>query len=152
VNLNDLRKSPLLQSLSDEEIKQLVDNAEPVSLRAGETLIRQGEPGDAAYVLLKGEFEVQMQSGQTLIKIGVRNPGEIVGEMALLSRSPRNASVISKTGASPCASLRRLVRFPNPAQPDRPALGDGAAGSKRRSPPPEREDGRAGHAERRAGP
>jgi signal transduction histidine kinase len=74
-----------------------MDSAKPVSLRAGEILIRQGEPGDAAFVILKGEFEIQKQTGQSLIKIDVRNPGDVVGEMALLSRAPRNATVIAKT-------------------------------------------------------
>jgi signal transduction histidine kinase len=97
VNLQDLRKSPLFNGLSDQELQQLMDNAEPVSLRAGEILIRQNDPGDSAYVVIKGEFEVEKQSGQSLIKIDVRNPGDVVGEMALLSRGPRNATVISKT-------------------------------------------------------
>jgi Signal transduction histidine kinase len=70
--------------------------AEPVSLRAGEILIKQGELGDAAYVVISGDFEVQKQSGQSLIKIDVRNPGDVVGEMALLSRAPRNATLIAK--------------------------------------------------------
>lgn len=97
MNLQDLRKSPIFQGLSDEELQQLMDMAEPVTLRAGDLLIRQGEPGDAAYVLIKGDFEVQKQTGQSLIKIDVRNPGDVVGEMALLSRTPRNASIIAKT-------------------------------------------------------
>ena len=99
MNLNDLRKSALFQGLSDEELTRLMDMAEPVSLRAGECLIRQGDHGDSAYVLTKGEFEIQKQSGQSLIKIAVRNPGDVVGEMALLSRTTRNASVIAKTEA-----------------------------------------------------
>lgn len=74
-----------------------MDMAESVSLRAGELLIKQGEPGDAAYVVMSGDFEVQKQSGQSLIKIDVRNPGDVVGEMALLSRAPRNATLIAKT-------------------------------------------------------
>src|SRR5688572_27212220 len=97
MNLNDLRKSPLFQGLSDEELNRLMDMAEPVVLRAGDILIRQGDLGDSAYVILKGEFEIQKQTGQSLIKIDVRNPGDVVGEMALLSRGPRNATVISKT-------------------------------------------------------
>jgi signal transduction histidine kinase len=99
MNLSDLRKSPLFQGLSDDELKRLVDMADPFSLRAGETLIRQGELGDAAYVVIHGEFEVQKQSGQSLIKIDVRNPGDVVGEMALLSSAPRNATVLAKTDA-----------------------------------------------------
>jgi len=97
MRLNDLRKSPLFQGLSDEELQQLMDMAEPVSLRAGEILLRQGETGDAAYVVIRGEFEVQKQAGQSLIRIDVRRPGDVLGEMALLSRIPRNATVISKT-------------------------------------------------------
>jgi signal transduction histidine kinase len=97
MNLHDLRKSPLFQGLSDDELQQLMDMAETLSLRAGDILIKQGEPGDSAYVLINGDFEVQKQSGQSLIKIDVRNPGDVVGEMALLSRAPRNATLIAKT-------------------------------------------------------
>ncbi len=97
MNLQDLRKSPLFQGLSDEELQKLMGMAEPVSLRAGDVLIKQGEPGDSAYVVMRGDFEVQKQSGQSLIKIDVRNPGDVVGEMALLSQTPRSASVIAKT-------------------------------------------------------
>ena len=97
MNLQDLRKSPLFQGLSDEELQKLMDMAEPVLLRAGEILIKQGELGDSAYVVISGDFEVQKRSGQSLIKIDVRNPGDVVGEMALLSRGPRNATLIAKT-------------------------------------------------------
>jgi signal transduction histidine kinase len=93
VNLADLRKSPLFQGLSDEELQRLIDSARPVSLRAGETLIKQGDTGDTAYVITKGEFEILKQSGQSLIKIDVRGPGDVVGEMALISRSPRSATI-----------------------------------------------------------
>ena len=97
MNLQDLRKSPLFQGLTDDELQQLMDMAEPVSLRSGNVLIKQGDLGDAAYVVINGEFEIQKQSGESLIKIDMRNPGDVVGEMALLARTPRSASVISKT-------------------------------------------------------
>jgi signal transduction histidine kinase len=95
VNLNELRKTPLFEGLSEKELNELMKMAQPVSLRAGEVLMRQGEPGDAAYVVLSGEFEIRKQSGPSLIKIDVRNPGEIIGEMALISRAPRSATVNS---------------------------------------------------------
>lgn len=95
MNLQDLRKSPLFDGLSDQELQHLVDNARPVSLRAGKTLMKQGEPGDAAYVVLKGGFEIQKQSGPSVIKIDVRQQGEIIGEMALLSNAPRSATVVA---------------------------------------------------------
>ena len=97
MNLQDLRKSPLFVGLTDDELQQLMDMAESVTLGVGDVLIRQGDLGDAAYVVIKGEFEVQKQSGESLIKIDIRNPGDVVGEMALLARTPRSATVISKT-------------------------------------------------------
>ena len=114
MNLNDLRKSPLFQGLSDDELKQLMDMAEPFSLRAGDVLIKQGDAGDSAYVVLRGEFEVQKQTGQSVIKIDVRNPGDVVGEMALLSSSPRNATIIAKTDGEtlriPQEAFEKLLR------------------------------------------
>src|SRR5512144_2163239 len=113
MNLNDLRKSPLFEGLSDDELQQLMDRAEPVSLHAGEILIKQGELGDTAYVVISGEFEIQKQTGQSLIKIDVRNPGDVVGEMALLSQSPRNATVLARTDAEtlriPKESFEKLL-------------------------------------------
>jgi signal transduction histidine kinase len=95
VNLQDLRRSPLFEGLSDQELQQLVDNAKPVSLREGEILMKQGEPGNSAYVVIEGGFEIQKQSGPSVIKIDVRKPGEIIGEMALLSNAPRSATVVA---------------------------------------------------------
>jgi len=93
VNIQDLRKSPLLQGLSDDELQHLMDHAKPVSLRAGEVLMKQGDEGDSAFVIVNGGFEIQKQSGQSLIKIDVRGAGEVIGEMALLSQAPRSATV-----------------------------------------------------------
>ena len=95
MKIQDLRKSPLFEGLSDQELQQLMDNAEHVTLRAGETLMQQGQPGDSAHVVLNGGFEIQKQSGQSVIKIDVRKPGEIIGEMALLSNAPRSATVVA---------------------------------------------------------
>jgi len=102
MNLQDLRKSPLFQGLSDDELQQLMDSAKPVALRAGEALMKQGEPGDSAFVVVKGIFEITKQSGQSVIKIDVRNPGDVLGEMALLSQAPRSATV---TAVTDCETL-----------------------------------------------
>lgn len=102
MNLDDLRKSPLFEGLSDDELQRLMDNAKPLSLRAGEVLMKQGDPGDTAHVVVKGEFEITKQSGQSLIKIDIRAPGDVLGEMALLSRAPRSATV---TAVTDCETL-----------------------------------------------
>ena len=95
MNLQDLRKSPLFEGLSDQELQQLVDNAESFTFRAGDILMQQGDPGNTAHIVLSGGFEIQKQSGQSVIRIDVRKPGEVIGEMALLSNAPRSATVVA---------------------------------------------------------
>jgi signal transduction histidine kinase len=46
-------------------------------------------------VVVSGAFEIQKQSGQSIIKIDVRNEGDVLGEMALLSSTPRSATVMA---------------------------------------------------------
>jgi signal transduction histidine kinase len=92
----------LFEGLSDEELQHLMDNAKPFSLRAGEVLMKQGDPGNQAYVVVNGELEITKQSGQSVIKIDVRGSGEIIGEMALLSQAPRSATV---TAVTDCETL-----------------------------------------------
>ena len=59
--------------------------------------MKQGEPGDSAFVVVSGAFEIQKQSGQSIIKIDVRNAGDVLGEMALLSSTTRTATVMAVT-------------------------------------------------------
>lgn len=72
---------------------ELAASAQPVSVRAGEWLFRQGEPGDSLYVVVRGRLEIVIETGTELKVIRVLGRGESVGELALLTESPRSASV-----------------------------------------------------------
>jgi signal transduction histidine kinase len=88
-----LRRLPLFAGLPEADLDWLSGQAEPFSLSAGEALIREGEEADAAFIILEGELEVKKKSGGRDIFITVREPGEVIGEMALLDQTPRNATV-----------------------------------------------------------
>ena len=88
-----LQKSPLLAGLPDEDLDQLVKMSETVTIPAGEVLIVEGGAGDSAYVILEGELEVSKRSSGRDIRLSVRRPGDVIGEMALLTKEPRMASV-----------------------------------------------------------
>jgi signal transduction histidine kinase len=88
-----LRRLPLFAGLSDADLSWLVAQAEPLTIRAGEVLIEEGSPGDTLFVLLGGEFQVSKRSGAAEVPLAVRGRGEVIGEMSLLDRAPRSATV-----------------------------------------------------------
>ncbi len=88
-----LRRLPLFAGLPDSDLEWLSGRAEEVSIEAGSNLIEEGQPGDAAYIVLDGEFDVIKKSNRQDIVIAVRQGGEVFGEMALIEHSPRTATV-----------------------------------------------------------
>lgn len=65
------------------------------SFGAGDAIVREGEPGDAAYVIVEGRCEIRKDTpngAQTLQTIG---PGDVFGEMAILTEGPRTATVVA---------------------------------------------------------
>jgi signal transduction histidine kinase len=93
VTLETLRAAPLFGSLPEADLVRLAEMSEPLDLRPGELLIREGDPGDAIYVIVSGELEITKQSGNTEVQLAKAGPGEIQGEMSAIEGRPRSASV-----------------------------------------------------------
>jgi NTE family protein len=72
---------------------ELAATAQQINVRAGEWLFRQGEPGDSLYIVLTGRLEIVIENGPELKVIRILGRGDSVGELALLTESPRSASV-----------------------------------------------------------
>jgi hypothetical protein len=83
-----LRGVPLLGVLPEAVLEFLATSAAPLSARAGETIVSEGEIGDRFYVIASGEVEIL---GRTF------GPGESFGEIALLRDVPRTATVTAVT-------------------------------------------------------
>ena len=90
-----LHSIPLFARLGSQEIVQLGQLAEEVDVPAGKVLMRQGENGAEAFVVASGRVVVE-RDGRAIAE---RGPGEVIGEIALLSEGPRTATV---TTAVPC--------------------------------------------------
>jgi CRP/FNR family transcriptional regulator, cyclic AMP receptor protein len=88
---NRLRAIPLFSHLSEEEAKRLAAFASETSVPEGQVLIRQGDFSTELIAIEEGTADV-IRDGA---KIASLKAGDLIGEMGLLSRSPRNADVIA---------------------------------------------------------
>lgn len=68
-----------------------------VTVPAGSIIIREGEAGDAAYVILEGSCVAYQVEGEEEIALRVMGPGDVFGETAVFSHKPRSASVRAAT-------------------------------------------------------
>jgi CRP-like cAMP-binding protein len=95
--LNDevdlLRRLSLFAQVERAKLKLLAFTSEQLLFEAGQVLFRQGDVGDAAYVILDGTADVLVCDGESEIKIGSVEPSSIVGEIAILCDVPRTATV-----------------------------------------------------------
>jgi signal transduction histidine kinase len=97
MNKEFLRKLPIFEGLSEHDLQWLYEQAQPVSIQPGETLMEEGAPGDSAYIVVDGALEIVKKSDQQDIVIAVRDEGAVIGEMALIDNAPRMASVRAVT-------------------------------------------------------
>src|SRR5690606_37194428 len=65
------------------------------SVAAGEHVVREGEPGEAAFIIEHGRLEVYRGEGAERRVLRVMGAGEVFGEMAILAPGARTASVVS---------------------------------------------------------
>lgn len=88
-----LRRVPLFSKLEASTLKLLAFTSESFTFADGELLFRAGEPADSAFVILEGEVEILVADQSGLRAAFVRGQNEIIGEMGILNKMPRNASV-----------------------------------------------------------
>ena len=63
------------------------------SFKAGEAIVTEGEPGDAAYVIISGQCVATRQDGPRAVELRRLSPGELFGEAAVFTGQPRSATV-----------------------------------------------------------
>jgi NTE family protein len=87
-----LRLVPVLSGLNDELLSRLESEVTKTEVRAGEWLMRRGDEGDSLYLIRSGQLEV-VDEGPPEALIRVLRRGSVLGELALLTRQVRSASV-----------------------------------------------------------
>lgn len=97
----------LLQGQSPAAVRAFMELVNPLSLRRGETLFSEGDPGGSIYVVLSGKLKVTRPADEGKETIfTIVGPDDLLGELAVFDDGPRQASTIA---LQPC----RLVVAPN---------------------------------------
>jgi CRP-like cAMP-binding protein/Zn-dependent protease len=89
----DLRELPAFATLEPDELSEVLEHGGWVNVAPGETIVQEGEAGDAFYAIRSGQVDVT-QGGSFVRTMG---PGDHFGEIALLQDVPRTATVAART-------------------------------------------------------
>jgi CRP-like cAMP-binding protein len=101
--VQSLRQVPMFRDIDPARLKLLAFTSERVNFAEGQKFFSQGDPADAAYVILQGKADVELESVGGTIKVAELGQNAIVGEMGILSDSPRSATIVA---AAPTSALR----------------------------------------------
>jgi CRP/FNR family transcriptional regulator, cyclic AMP receptor protein len=88
-----LKSIPLFQTVSDEELAEIAPFAEEVSVEAGTQLVREGDFSYDFMAIEEGQAEVS-RGDERIAELG---PGDFFGEIGVLEKELRSASVVAKT-------------------------------------------------------
>jgi CRP-like cAMP-binding protein len=93
LDVSQLKSIPLFQEVGDEELAQVAPFATEVTVEEGRELVREGDFSYEFMAIQEGQAEVT-RAGEHVADLG---PGDFFGEMGLLERTLRNATVTAKT-------------------------------------------------------
>ena len=109
-----LQDSEVFRGLDEDRLLPFADAATAVSFKAGETLIREGQPGAALHILTRGELQVllpkRIQGASAAriseIRLNTIRPASCFGEYSLMDGRPASASIVAQTEG-------QLLRIPD---------------------------------------
>ena len=102
---NSLASLPLFSLCSRRELKLVAKLAKLRSVRTGTTLIVEGETDDTMFIIVSGRADVRRANR----KLAQLRSGDVVGELAVLGKAPRNATVVTTSDCDVAVISRRDV-------------------------------------------
>lgn len=89
------RRVPLFADLTTVDLKQVAHLAEEEMYGDGEVIAHEGEMGDVMFIIVSGEVKVCSHTDGVEMEIARRKAGDYVGEMSIIGREPRMASLVA---------------------------------------------------------
>src|SRR5919199_1913823 len=93
VAMVDYLQIPLFEGLSRVDVARIVPELDEIALEPGEVLLHQGDPGDALFIVRSGLLQAELAASDGATVLEMLGPGQVIGEVALLSGEPRTATV-----------------------------------------------------------
>ena len=100
-----LKSVALFERISDDDFVWISEMARYVHFEEGEQFITQGDPGDCLYIAVSGKIDIIVDGAG---KVATLRERDVIGEMAILSGSPRTASCVAATEVT----ALKIVREP----------------------------------------
>ena len=91
-----LRKVPMFAKLDPSKLRLLAFTSQLLTFEDGEILFEQGDPSDSAYLVLSGEMEILVGTGDDIVVAELLEANDLVGEMGVLANAPRSATIRSR--------------------------------------------------------
>jgi len=88
-----LDRVPLLRDFTADQVERLRSWLEPVAWPAGHVVFRHGDPGSSLYLVTRGRASVHLRRDDGGIRLVTFAAGAVFGELALLDRGPRSATI-----------------------------------------------------------
>jgi CRP-like cAMP-binding protein len=101
-----IKRVPLFSSASKQELAEIASIADEIDFPAGKTLIAEGDTGREFFVLIEGTAEVA-RGGKSVASIGA---GDFFGEIALIAKTPRNATITTTSATRALVITDRAFR------------------------------------------
>lgn len=90
-----LKRIPLFANLEPARLKLMAFASERMTFKPDQALCREGDPGDAAYIIVDGKADILKDTVDGPVKVAEVGCNAIIGEIAILIDVPRTASVVA---------------------------------------------------------
>ena len=90
-----LRQIPLFANIDPVKLKLMAFASERITFHSGQSLFEHGDEGDAAYIIVEGEADIQVDTPAGPLTVAKVAKNDIVGEIAILCDVPRTATVMA---------------------------------------------------------
>lgn len=97
IQIEELRGFQRFAPYSNEDLALLITFCELVPAAQGDVIIRKGDLSDSMFLVLSGEVRARLRVGGHDTSLGTMGPGELFGEVAMLSQTARSADVVAET-------------------------------------------------------